>query len=45
MSQSLGIGFAVVAALTTASSHAMLKSGEDQEAVRALCGEAAPVPA
>jgi drug/metabolite transporter (DMT)-like permease len=38
VSQSLGIGFAVVAALTTASSHAMLKSGEDQEAVRALCG-------
>ncbi|MDZ3832131.1 MAG: DMT family transporter [Sphingopyxis sp.] len=38
MSQSLGIGFAMVAALTTASSHAMLKSGEDQEAVRALCG-------
>lgn len=35
---SLGIGFAVVAALTTASSHAMLKSGEDQSAVRALCG-------
>jgi drug/metabolite transporter (DMT)-like permease len=38
VSQSLGIGFAVVAALTTASSHALLKSGEDQEAVRALCG-------
>ena len=38
MSQSLGIGFAIVAALTTASSHALLKTGEDQEAVRALCG-------
>lgn len=38
MSQSLGIGFAIVAALTTASSHALLKSGEDQDAVRALCG-------
>ncbi len=38
MSLSLGIGFAMVAALTTASSHAMLKSGNDQSAVRALCG-------
>ena len=38
MNEGLGIGFAVVAALTTASSHALLKSGEDQEAVRALCG-------
>ena len=38
VAQSLGIGFAMVAALTTASSHALLKSGEDQEAVRALCG-------
>ncbi len=38
MSQSIGIGFAMVAALTTASSHALLKSGEDQAAVRALCG-------
>lgn len=38
LSQSLGIGFALVAALTTASSHALLKSGEDQAAVRALCG-------
>ena len=38
MSEALGIGFAIVAALTTASSHALLKSGEDQEAVRALCG-------
>ncbi|WP_338426957.1 DMT family transporter [Sphingopyxis kveilinensis] len=38
MSQSVGFGFAVVAALTTASSHALLKSGKDQEAVRALCG-------
>ncbi len=38
MSQSLGIGFAIIAALTTASSHALLKAGEDQEAVRALCG-------
>src|SRR3546814_14834374 len=38
VSEALGIGFAIVAALTTASSHALLKSGEDQEAVRALCG-------
>ncbi|WP_260581566.1 DMT family transporter [Sphingopyxis sp. PET50] len=38
MTQSLGIGFAIVAALTTASSHALLKAGEDQAAVRALCG-------
>lgn len=38
VSQSIGIGFAVVAALTTASSHALLKSGEDQEAIRGLCG-------
>ncbi len=38
MSQGLGIGFAIVAALTTASSHALLKAGDDQEAVRALCG-------
>ena len=38
VSQALGIGFAVVAALTTASSHALLKAGDDQDAVRALCG-------
>lgn len=38
MSLSLGIGFALAAALTTASSHALLKSGADQAAVRAMCG-------
>lgn len=38
MNESFGLAFALVAALTTASSHAMLKSGKDQEAVRALCG-------